>query len=350
MLVGAARRRHGRRRHRPRRRWPAGSCCVGVVLGSVLTVAYTARFVWGAFADKPGRARSRPVAPVRRRLRRRPGAARRALAGPGLPRPPDHRAARAVRRRSSPAGRPPRRADAVARPRPAAAADRAGPRRRCAAVRAARPRSPRLQCALAARLEPRAGLPRGMRGLDRTAVEVTGVVQRGSAAGLPRDHPGRRGRACPAPRCSRLAATSTSRAWDTPAQARGRRGDRRGRGDDRPLAAPAAGGAAGRRHRLRHRAAVRPARRPRPGADPGPGRDADPGGLRARAAPAAGVLHRPPADAASRYWRMALGLRGRGRRRRVHARRRQRPHRRRRSRRCCPGGGRLRRRQATSST
>ncbi len=26
----------------------------GVVLGSVLTVAYTARFMWGAFASKPG--------------------------------------------------------------------------------------------------------------------------------------------------------------------------------------------------------------------------------------------------------------------------------------------------------
>ncbi|MEU4316736.1 Na+/H+ antiporter subunit A [Nocardia sp. NPDC024068] len=28
--------------------------CAGVVLGSVLTVAYSARFLWGAFADKPG--------------------------------------------------------------------------------------------------------------------------------------------------------------------------------------------------------------------------------------------------------------------------------------------------------
>ena len=28
--------------------------CVGVVLGSILTLAYSARFLWGAFADKPG--------------------------------------------------------------------------------------------------------------------------------------------------------------------------------------------------------------------------------------------------------------------------------------------------------
>ncbi|MEU1985898.1 Na+/H+ antiporter subunit A [Nocardia sp. NPDC019395] len=28
--------------------------CIGVVLGSMLTVAYSARFLWGAFADKPG--------------------------------------------------------------------------------------------------------------------------------------------------------------------------------------------------------------------------------------------------------------------------------------------------------
>ena len=34
---------------------------VGVVLGSVLTVAYTARFLWGTFTDKPdGRRPSSP--------------------------------------------------------------------------------------------------------------------------------------------------------------------------------------------------------------------------------------------------------------------------------------------------
>ena len=33
---------------------------VGVVLGSALTVAYTARFLWGTFATKPGAARSQP--------------------------------------------------------------------------------------------------------------------------------------------------------------------------------------------------------------------------------------------------------------------------------------------------
>ena len=37
------------------------SMLLGVVLGSVLTVAYTARFLWGAFASKPGRRPSRPA-------------------------------------------------------------------------------------------------------------------------------------------------------------------------------------------------------------------------------------------------------------------------------------------------
>ena len=47
------RRRPRRRRDRPR---PARrlAVLVGVVLGSALTVAYTARFLWGTFATKPG--------------------------------------------------------------------------------------------------------------------------------------------------------------------------------------------------------------------------------------------------------------------------------------------------------
>ena len=49
---------HGRCRGRP---WT-----IGLVLGSVLTVAYSARLLWGAFARKPGRGRH-PGAPAGRR-------------------------------------------------------------------------------------------------------------------------------------------------------------------------------------------------------------------------------------------------------------------------------------------
>ena len=69
------------------------------------------------------------------------------------------------------------------------------------------------------------------------------------------------------------------------------------------------------RHRLRHRDAVPAARRPGPGADPGPGRDGHPGRVRAGAAQAARVLHRPAAarHAAGGGWRSARWSR-RGRR------------------------------------
>ncbi|GAB3956184.1 hypothetical protein GCM10027614_67630 [Micromonospora vulcania] len=33
----------------------------GLVAGTVLTVAYSARFLWGAFADRPGWRRCRPA-------------------------------------------------------------------------------------------------------------------------------------------------------------------------------------------------------------------------------------------------------------------------------------------------
>ena len=89
-----------------------------------------------------------------------------------------------------------------------------------------------------------------------------------------------------------------------PGPAAGRRDDGRRRVPGRHLARPAEGGDAGRGHRLRHGAAVPAARRARPRPHPDPGRDRHPGGLRAGAAQAAQVLHRPAAalDAAGGGW------------------------------------------------
>ncbi|NHC15632.1 Na+/H+ antiporter subunit A [Motilibacter deserti] len=46
--------------------WASGLTLAGLVVGSVLTFAYSARFVWGAFADKPGLepVTPRPVGPL----------------------------------------------------------------------------------------------------------------------------------------------------------------------------------------------------------------------------------------------------------------------------------------------
>ena len=138
----------------------------------------------------------------------------------------------------------------------------------------------------------------GMRLLDRTAVEVTGVVQRGSAAAylaiilivlvlLPGS--------------TLLGGLDDVQvmAWDNPAQAVIGAVIVGAAVHDGALAAPDPRGPARRRHRLRHGPPLRPAGRARPRAHPGAGRDADRGGLRAGAAPAPRVLHRPPADAAS---------------------------------------------------
>ena len=48
-----------------------GLVAVGLLAGSVLTVAYSARFLWGAFARKPGRGRRPPVHRPRARADRR---------------------------------------------------------------------------------------------------------------------------------------------------------------------------------------------------------------------------------------------------------------------------------------
>ena len=129
---------------------------------------------------KPGTART-DVRPHRGRLPGRPGAAR------GVPRWSLGFAGRAgddaARRRtptSFPAGRARRRAGAVARARPAAGALGRLAGRRPAAVPGARRRSPALQAALAGRGAPSAAYRRSMRLLDRLAVEVTGLTQRGS--------------------------------------------------------------------------------------------------------------------------------------------------------------------------
>ena len=79
-------------------------------------------------------------------------------------------------------------------------------------------------------------------------------------------------------RCSPRASADVDggRLWDTPAQAVVGAVVRRGGRSDGALAAAAARGPPRRRHRLRHGHAVPAARRARPRADPGPGRDASP--------------------------------------------------------------------------
>ena len=55
---------------------PAWALISAIVFGSAITVAYSLRFWWGAFATKPGRQRLPGGPPAGGRLRRRPGAAR----------------------------------------------------------------------------------------------------------------------------------------------------------------------------------------------------------------------------------------------------------------------------------
>ena len=141
------------------------------------------------------------------------------------------------------------------------------------------------------------------------AIEVTGLVQRGSVPAYLDRHPRRRARRCRAPRWSMALVDGPSVrlvAWDRAAQPVVGAGDAGRRDHDGALAAPAARGDPGRRHRLRLRAALPAARRPRHRDDPGAGRDRGARRLRAGAAPAAGVLHRPARCAALRYGRMAL--------------------------------------------
>ena len=163
------------RLRRARRRWS---------LGSVLTVAYTLRFLWGAFAtqarraDRAPTARHRPTAPFL--------APPAVLALAGL----------VARRRSPPAlepaarGRTPtrsgrrRRAEklaALARPQPALGAVGAGAGSAAPRCSWARGAGRRWQRRLAVGASRRRGLPeRPSSGLDRLAVEVTGATQRGS--------------------------------------------------------------------------------------------------------------------------------------------------------------------------
>ena len=153
-----------------------GLVTVGLVAGSVFTAAYSARFLWGAFARKPGV----PDTPVHR-----PGQLLTGPAGicavPGslsASRPGRRRGRRsyagvcpASRRRPLPPG-------VVARLRPAAAgsASRSGSATRCTAAGAGRP----ALGAPAARAVRPAGYELAVSGTERVATVVTGRLQVGS--------------------------------------------------------------------------------------------------------------------------------------------------------------------------
>ena len=257
---------------RPRRRSSSARCSPS---------AYTLRFLWGAFARKPG-------------LRRRRAGRARAPAGPAVPRRARRSSALAglVARAGQPAARA---AGRRLRRRPCrcsapeaehlalwhgwqpalllsaltcSAAPRCSPpaRRSHRLQRAASPSAPR----------PTRATGTSSRALDRLAVLVTGTTQRGSL-------PAYLGTilvvvlALPGTvLLIRAPWPGEWRAWDTPVQALV------GavvlvaavaRAADPPAAL---GGAPRRRHRLRPRGAVRPAGRARPRAHPVPRRDARP--------------------------------------------------------------------------
>ncbi|MGH3898121.1 MAG: hypothetical protein ACRDTA_07665 [Pseudonocardiaceae bacterium] len=78
------------------------SIALGLLAGSVLTAAYSARFLWGAFARKPG---VEPTVPQRPEAGLTLPAWIPALAGPGArTRLPGHRRAGGVLRRRLPTG------------------------------------------------------------------------------------------------------------------------------------------------------------------------------------------------------------------------------------------------------
>ena len=203
----ARRRRPRRRRHRDRYDGRLGAASSAWSLGSILTAAYSARFVWGAFGnrDVPApRVGPRPLAGVRRRppscsRRSRWCSASSAPRSPSLLAPEVDEFPPGVHEPSSRCGTASGSrcvltvvtlaAGAllfVAREPVGPHAGRAGPR-----------------------LEPRAGLPRrdaparphGRRGHRCRAARLRG--------GVPRHHPDRAWSCCRARRCSAASATST---------------------------------------------------------------------------------------------------------------------------------------------
>ena len=253
----------------------AGCSSSGWSSGRSLTAAYTARFLWGAFADQAGAgADAGPLARARASSRR-PVAAGGAGAGARLRSAPPLTSLLDALRRRVPAPGPTSTELALwhgsgcrwCSPRVTLAVGAGAVRRARAASPSAGRTGPRLDAERAYRLRHAP--------VDRSAVEVTGVVQRGSVAAylaiilvvlllLPGRGADRRPRRTAARWCR----------GTTPAQAVVGAVIVAGRRDDGALAAPAARSDARRRHRLRHGPAVRPPRRARPRAHPGPGRDA----------------------------------------------------------------------------
>ena len=276
--------------------WSGTLVLVALVAGSALTVAYTARFLWGAFATKPG-VPPTPVRPLRPPFAAAPvllAALGLGLGGAGALLTPllspyadllpsgghdEHLALwhglglplllSAV---SVAVG-------VVRVPRPRAGVPLAGPARGAVHGRARVP------------VRDAARRPVGGGGHRRVPARLGLGVPRGRARGAARAAGGR-ARARPGHRWHHSGVVRAV----GPGRPAGRGGgDGGGRGDDGALAAAAAGRGAGRRHGVRVRGAVPAARRSRHRPDPGAGRDRQPGRLRAGAAPAARLLHRPAA-------------------------------------------------------
>ena len=258
---------------------------VGVVLGSILTFAYSARFMWGAFAVKPG-VETTPFKPIQPAFLAAPAILSLLTIVYGLwPAPVDGvdpaiRGAVRARRRG-PGGR--RRAPgAVARTDPGPGADRDHLRPRPGHVLRPRRRRP----------APRPG-PR----LDRRRPQLPADDRRARrhrrldhrtdparfAVLLPVRHPHRGVR----PAADRAGAGEQAAARrpllhrpQRPAADRRGRRDRDRRAGRRACQQTLPGRADGVRYRLRHRLDVRAAGRPGPGADPDAGGNHHPGGVR----------------------------------------------------------------------
>ena len=255
-----------------------------VVAGSALTVAYTVRFLWGAFATKPGV----PPTPVKAA---HPGfVLAPLLLGVGVPRARPARAARvavalpyAV---SFPTGAEPRSRSPSGTGSPCRCCSRSSRWPSASLLFVQRELVARVQAGVPALVDGERGFARTLRWVDRGAVETTAVTQRGSLpiylagilivfVALPGLAAVTRG-TLPAG-----AALGQPRRRPSSASSIDRGGGARARHPP-----PAHGGHARRRDGLRRGAALHPARRPRPRHHPDARRDGLARRLRPRAAPA----------------------------------------------------------------
>ena len=293
----------GLRRARRRRRSPARrSSSPASSLGSVLTVAYSARFVWGVFLGARTLARpappaaavgARPVAVVRRARR---GPRRRDSCSAWCPASPTGSSAPRPRR-STPTPTPCTSRSGTASTWPSSV----GRSRWSAALAVRLPRRAAGPCSPRRPHPHRHATPTSalLRAHEPVADRVTGVVQNGSLPDLRRRHPAHRRRGA---RRRAAASAATGPGWPTSSTSAARSSPSSSLLLGAALAAAVVRrrfsaalflGAAG----YAMAGAVRRAGRARPGPHPGGHRDAVDRAVRARAAPAARPLRAPTAAA-----------------------------------------------------